>query len=436
MSLRNRPTCLAAALAGMIPALLLLAAGGEHADSDALAHLVWARQVLQHGSPRIARDGVFDDPSHYYPNTVPKPLPLLVSLPAAAAGGAGVLQTQYLVFAFLGLLAAASLALREGGGTRAAWWASLALGMNPAWVLLTIRCRPAVILVAALLALPAIARFSVLEPLAALTRPEGIFVSAWRSLRRRRGAGLAILLAAVAAWPLLNLWAAGDPLWSLREVRLAVEQMDYPTPGPDSFFLLLVRRLFLVAGPVFVLALLSRIRRWPLAIPLAAWAAALWASLSGGSLVLPRYLDPLVLLAVPWAVVMLLRMMPAGDVRSASAVLALAVAASLTLWPSALADWRREHGIQMALERLGREGWHGRLAVNELLVPRVAEAAGSTDLSREFVALDRAAWEGVDLDSLDVGTVAVVDHPLYLPRHTVKYLESGGISPDTLWTED
>ncbi|MGM0627127.1 MAG: hypothetical protein ACQETZ_03105 [Candidatus Fermentibacterota bacterium] len=436
MSLRHRRTCLAAALAGMVPVLLLLAAGGEHADSDALAHLVWARQVIRHGSPRIAEDGVFDDVSQYYPNTVPKPLPLLVSLPAAAAGGAGLLQALYLVFAFLGLLAAASLALREGGGTRAAWWASLALGMNPAWVMLTIRCRPAVILIAAVLALPALTRFSVLEPLAALTRPEGIFLSAWRALRGRRGAGLAVLLAAVAAWPLLNLWAAGDPLWSLREVRLAVEQMDYPTPGPAAYPLLLLRRLFLVAGPVMVLALFSKIRRWPLAVPLAAWAAVLWVSLSGGSLVLPRYLDPLVLLAVPWAVVMLVRMMPKGEVRVSRAVLALAVAASLTLWPSALADWQREHGIQMALERLGRDGWCGRLAVNELLVPRVAEAAGTTDLSRGFVALDRAAWEGVDLDSLGVGTVAVVDHPVYLPAHTLAYLESRGICPDTLWTEE
>ncbi len=429
-----RLVCLASALAGMVPVALLLAAGGEHADSDALAHLIWARQTLETGSPRIAEDGVFEDPSLYYPNTVPKPLPLLVSIPAAAAGGASLLQAEYLLFAFLGLLAAASLALRCGGGAVSAWWAALALGLNPAWVMLTLRCRPAVLLIALVLGAAGLSRLSLADPLSALTRPEGILVFAWRALRRRSPAGPAVLLAAMAAWPLLNLWAAGDPLWSAREVGLAVEQMDYPTPGPAGYPLLLAGRFFLVAGPVLGLALLRHIRSWPLAVPLAVWAAVLWISLAGGSLVLPRYLDPLVLLGLPWAVAALAGMTSGFERRVSTAVMALAVGASMTLWPSAISTWRRELGLQHSLEELGMRGWQGRLAVNELLVPRIAETAGITDLRGEFVALDRAAWEGADLEAMGVGRVAVVPGSVYLPTHTAVYMERRGIRPDTLRT--
>jgi hypothetical protein len=423
---------LAVALAGMVPVLVLLAVGGEHADSDALAHLIWARQILQRGAPHIAEEGVCSDPSLFFPNTVPKPLPLLVSIPAAAAGGAALLQGEYLVLAFLGLLAASSLALRESGGHRAALWAPIALGLNPAWVMLTLRCRPSVMLIALVLALPPPSRRSALEPLGALTRPEGIFIAGWRALGRGRMVGIIILLAALAVWPLLNLWAAGDPLWSVREVRLAVEQMSYPTPGPAGYPLLLARRLLLVVGPVLLLALLRHLRSWPLAAPLTAWAIVLWASLAGGSLVLPRYLDPLALMALPWAVVFLCRMTAGFGGRTAFAIMALAVGCSMMMWPAAISAWDRELDLQRSLDRLGSEGWRGRLAINELLVPRVAEAAGTTDLMRGFVALDRAAYENADLEAMGVGRVVVAPHPVYLPEHTSDYLLRRGIRPDTL----
>jgi hypothetical protein len=249
-------------------------------------------------------------------------------------------------------------------------------------------------------------------------------------------AALILLAAAVAVWPALNLWAAGDPLWSVREVRVAVEQMDYPTPGPATYPLLLVRRLFLVAGPVLAIVLLRRFRSWPLWLPVSAYAGLLWLSLAGGSLVLPRYIDPLVLMALPWAAACLWRMTTGRSRRVRLAAAVLAIAAAGTLWPSTLGGWRAELRLQGSLEELGSRGWSGRLAVNELLVPRIAESAGITDLRHRFVALDRAAWEGADLEAIGVGTVAVFPDPLYLPEHTRQYLAGSEIEADTLGMED
>ena len=433
MSLNRRTVCLAAALAGMLPTLLLLAAGGEQADTDALAHLIWARQLLDHGEITIAEDGVCHDPSLYWPNTVPKPLPLLLSIPAAGLGGAGTLQALWIVMGFLALVGAARLGMRIAG-PGAAWICSLGLGLNPAWVMLVLRCRPAAVLIGIVVALPA-GRASALDPLAALVRPEGIFVAGWRALRSRSATTWLLLIAAVAVWPALNLAASGDPLWSAREVRVAVEQMAYPTPGPATYPLLLGRRLFLVAGPVLALVLLRFYRRWPLWVPVSAYAALLWVSLAGGSLVLPRYLDPLVLMAVPWSAAVLWRMTRGWPGRVRLGVAGLALASACTLWPSALGAWRSELDLQRSLEDLGFRGWEGRLAVTELLVPRIAESAGLTDLSAGFVALDRAAWKDADLDDMGVGSVAVFPHTPYLPEHTREYLERRGIEPDTLGTE-
>ena len=50
-------------------------------------------------------------------------------------------------------------------------------------------------------------------------------------------------------------------------------------------------------------------------------------------------------------------------------------------------------------------------------------------------APDRAAREGAEPDSPGVGTVAAVGYPVYLPGHTVEYLRSREIRPDTLWRE-
>ena len=415
----------------MLPALGLLAAGGEHADTDALAHLVWARQLIHDGRIVIAEEGVYRNPALYYPNTVPKPLPLLLSLPPAATGGAGLLQLEYLVLAFLALLASARLG-RRLAGPAGGFWCAAALGMNPAWVMLVLRCRPAVLIVGMVAALPALSRWSPAEPLLALTRPEGIFFAGWRAIRRRRLGNLLLLLLTVSAWPLLNLWATGDPLWSAREVRLAVQQMDYPTPGLAEYPLLLLRRFLLVPGPLLLLVLLRRLRRWPAAVPAAAYALLLWASLAGGSLVLPRYLDPLALLVIPWASAFLLQRMEGWPAKVRGYVMAVAVASSLTLWPSTLSAWKMELRLQSELESYGRNGWAGRLAANELLIPRLAETRGTTDLRNGFVALDRAAWEDANLEELGVGQVLVFPHAPYLPDHTRDYIQRHGIVPDTL----
>jgi hypothetical protein len=152
--------------------------------------------------------------------------------------------------------------------------------------------------------------------------------------------------------------------------------------------------------------------------------------------VLSRYLDHIFLLFIPWAVAALFNLMDEGVSRRAA--VALSFAGSLLLWPATLLDMSTSRDIARELAGIGSQGWEGRLAVNELLVPGIALPSGISDPRYRFLSIDRAAWENISekaLIELGVDRILLIEHPLYLPDHTRNYLKTfSEIDIDTLLT--
>lgn len=396
-------------------------------DTDFQAHRLWARQLISTGSISISDDGRWDDCSIYYPNTVPKPAELVQLLAGELAGGGVAHAFIRIALAFAAASLAARAALRASGSARTSVLAGLAFGLNPAFVGLCRAGSPSVPFLALLMveAWPATLA-------ACLVRPEAFIYSAARAVARRKWLILPALLPLAAVWPLLNLWMAGNPLWSVLEVRYAVRAMPYETPGALGFWLWAAARALLVMGPLLLAALVARPRGWPWLAGGVGHLAFLSASLLVGSLALPRYVDQIFLLAIPWAVASGAKMrLPRWLPRPAAAGLALCGA--MTLWPSALSAMGRDHRLQEGLEAAGRRGWEGRLAANELLIPAIALSAGMDDPRSRFVALDRMVFEGASPSSLGVGLILLAPGTEYLPERTALWLEShAGIPIDTV----
>jgi hypothetical protein len=221
-------------------------------------------------------------------------------------------------------------------------------------------------------------------------------------------------------------------------VRYVVSGMSYPTPGVATFWPWALLRGLLTIGPVLsAVMLLQKQRKWRWGGAVLLNLILLWLSLAGGSLVLPRYLDHIFLLMVPWAVTGLAAL-AGGNRLIRRIVFAGALAGVLVPWPGFLRESAFHAALRTELAVQADRGWGGRLAVNELLVPAIALQAGIPDASSRFLALDRAAWEHIDEDSLltlGVDWVLIVDHPLYLPQHTKEYLMTlEHIRIDTLMT--
>jgi hypothetical protein len=208
--------------------------------------------------------------------------------------------------------------------------------------------------------------------------------------------------------------------------------MSYTSPGPFLFWAWAALRGVLVMGPLLFLAILSKARTWPHSAAALMHLVLLSVSLAAGSLVLPRYVDQIFLLALPWAAAAL-AVLPRPRFAGPGLTSAVAFAGAMCLWVDAAPSLVRESELGGRLDSLGTAGWEGRLAANELLVPRIALAAGIDDPRREFVALDRMVFEGADPGALGVGTVVVFPHGLYLPARTSRWLlEHPQIVPDTL----
>jgi hypothetical protein len=387
-------------------------------DPDSEAHRMWAAQFLETGRVLISRDSAVDDCSVYYPNTVPKPLQLAFSIGGEIAGGAHAALRVLWGAAAAG--AAALAALRSSGSRSTALLAGACMSAHPSFVSLALAGSPSIPFIALVLA-----SGPWWAAAASLYRPEGVFYLALPAIRRHRLLVLALIPPVAAIWLGLNEWTAGDPLWSIREVRYAVQAMHYPTPGPLSFWPHALLRAVLVCGPGLVL-LFARRGAWPLVPAAAAHLAFLWLSLFGGSLVLDRYLDQVLLLAVPWIVVELRRLgRPAATVAG--------MAGMMLLWPSAAAGLVRGSELAEALSGIEPPPGGGRLAANELVIPAVANAWGVTDPSDRFVALDRMAWEDRDPRELGVERILVVPAGMYLPECTAAWLLAvDGVPVDTL----
>jgi len=419
--------------------IVIRISSGSLLDTDALAHRMWARQLLETGRIGVTSNGLFDDVSIYYPNTVMKPVSLVLALAGEIAGGPAP-DLIALCIGIAVLLVAGLLVERLTGNSRpATWLVMLLLGFNPVYVSAVLRGNPSILLLGMLLLIQFYGGKRNFLPALAATfiRPEGFIYSCWHFIRSKRYGLIPLLLVPVSMWLLLNRLTAGSWLWSAQEVRYAVSAMSYPTPGVITFWPWAMLRGLLTAGPLLCAVFILRERKkWLWSIPILLNLLILDISLAAGSLVLSRYLDHIFLLIIPWAVAALFNLMDEGTSRRAA--VALSFAGALLLWPATLLDMSTSRDIAGELARIGRQGWVGRLAVNELLVPGIALESGISDPRYRFLSIDRAAWENVSeeaLIELGVDRILFIEHPLYLPDHTRDYLRTiSEIDIDTLTT--
>jgi len=380
--------------------------------------VLWARSLLHSGAISITEGGRWDDSSVYYPNTVPKPFELLQAAAAESLGGGAAHAALRTALGCAAVLAVTLSVRKATGSGRMATGSGLLLAANPAFVMLCISGSPAI---------PFIALLSCTSPAAAaascLVRPEGFLYAVIQAASSRRWRQLLPLIPLAAAWPALNAILTGNPLWSAFEVRYAVSAMQYYNPGPLGFWPWAAVRGLMVMGPLLLLAILLKPAAWPRAAGGAAHLAMLSVSLAFGSLALPRYVDQVFLLGLPWAPVAGARL-PIPRKRIKAALAAAAAALSLAMWPSTLDQMRLEHRLGEELDRAGREGWQGRMAANELLVPRIALAAGMDDPRYRFASTDRMAWEGRAPGSLGVTRVVTAPGTIYSRERAERWIES------------
>lgn len=400
-------------------------------DPDYCAHMLWGRIAADGYIPRISRDARFDDCSVYYPDTVPKPGQLLLVALAEVAGGGAAHAVLRILLAALAVLAASCAGMRAAGGPRGALTAGLVTGLHPVFVSLALGGSPSI---------PFLALLFFSTPLScsasAFLRPEGALYAAVALLRRPSPAAFALLIAALLSWPAVNLLMAGSAAWSAREVIYVVSAMPFPTPSLLGFWPWAALRGLLVAGPVLLASLLIRIRSWPHAPAAGIHLVILCLSLAAGSLALPRYVDQIFLLSIPWAVGAMREAAGRLGRRRTAAVAWLAVAGAMSLWMETAGTIRSESLLGRELDRIGSGGFEGRLAANELLVPRIALAAGIDDPSTRFVALDRMIHEGREPSELGVGRIVVCAYGIYLPTRTAAWLsDEHGVPVDTIALE-
>lgn len=414
---KSSPSPAVLSLLCMIPLLVMILVVGPIPDSDRAAHSLWAARLVREGRLAISPNGVVDDWRAFYPNTVPKPGDLLL-------GVAGTLSGPV----FEGILwmalswAVVHCAMRTAGSGAPGVLAGVFIGINPVFLNLCITRSPAVPFMALLflgtsLDSPAAFAFS------SIVRPEGFIFGLWKALERRSFGALPVMALSAVLWALLNILGCGDLFWSGREVRYCVAAMGYGTPNVLTFLPWLLLRAVAVLGPLPMAALLGRASSWKLGRPVLLNFLFLWAGLVFGSLVLPRYADQVLLLAVPFAMGAVLESFR-GRARVAAVSICLAGAAYP--WAGTIGSWRTEAALDRNLRLLSGELPGGVIAANELVVPRLAVLDGGRGFPERYIALDRAVWEGAGEDELlehGVTSIVVFRDDFYLSVHALEWIE-------------
>jgi hypothetical protein len=378
---------------------------------------MWARQFASNGRLVISQDGTVDDWRAYYPNTVPKPLELLLGflrLPEGAFYRSALTGLTGL-WALYAVWAAAGKGFT--GNT-----AALFLGMNPAFIFLTLSGNPAIPFIAAVM-LTSTMKWSTAGALAAsLSRPEGFLYGAHLALRNRSWKLIALLTIAAGIWLAFHRTACGSFTWASDEVRYCVAAMAYPTPNSLTLLPWAFLRSILILGPPAAAVFWRRFGKWELRVPFALNFLLLGVSLAAGSLVLPRYIDQLFLLAVPFVC----RQLPElnGQRRK------LLVSAALILspgfqWFAVLPEISEAQTLQSIYRETDLPS-SGVTAANELVVPGLCLANGINDPRGLFISTDRAAFEKATEDELldfGVGRIIVVPMGFFHPEHTGEWLK-------------
>jgi hypothetical protein len=400
------------------PLLFLVLLAGPMPDSDRAAHSLWAGQLVREGRLSISPDGVVDDWRSFYPNTVPKPGDLFL-------GVAGILSGPFIEGVLWLALSWAAVfgAMNAAGGVLPGALTGVFLGLNPVFLNLCITRSPAVPFLA-LLFLGTARNSPAAFALSSMVRPEGFIFGLWQALRKRSFPAILIMALSAGMWALLNSLACGDLFWSGREVRYCVAAMGYGTPNVVTYPPWLLLRAVTVLGPLPLAALLSRAKGWELGRPVLLNLLFLWAGLAFGSLVLPRYADQVLLLAVPFAMGALL-----DSFRGKGRVVAIAlcmVGAALP-WADTVDSWRTETALDRNLGAVSASLPDGVIAANELVVPRLAILEYGMGYPERYVALDRAVWEGVGEDDLlahGVTAIVIFRDDFYLSDHAAAWMET------------
>ncbi|MFO7627120.1 MAG: hypothetical protein R6V62_07675 [Candidatus Fermentibacteraceae bacterium] len=400
------------------PLLILIIVTGPLPDSDRAAHSLWAGQLVREGSLSISPDGVVDDWRAFYPNTVPKPGDLFL-------GVAGILSGQFIEgIVWFGFAWAVIFgAMRAAGGRMAGALTGVFLGVNPVFLNLSITRSPAVPFLA-LLFLGTSSNSSAAFALSSLVRPEGFIFGVWKALRKKSCPAILIMALSAGLWALVNTLACGDLFWSGREVRYCVSAMGYETPNVVTYLPWLLLRAVAVLGPLPLAALLSRASGWELRRPVLLNLLFLWAGLLFGGLVLPRYADQVLLLAVPFAMGAVLDSFRG---KSRVAAVALCLAGAALPWADTIDSWRTEMALDQDLRAVSALLPDGMIAANELVVPRLAILDSGRGFPERYVALDRAVWEGAgenDLLAHGVTAIVIFRDDFYLSDHAEAWVKT------------
>lgn len=398
--------------------ILLILLGGDIPDPDRNAHDMWANQLINTGKLMISPNGTFDNWQIYYPNTVPKPLELLIGI-VRSPGGVLYHSAVTLLTALLVVVAVWNSAGRGRTGLEAA----LFLGFNPVFIFLCVRGNSAVLFLGAMFLLQSAGGSSTGALLASLIRPEGFIYGGYHILKNRKWKLLLLLGTVGIIWLAFHRITCGSFTWAADEVKFSVIAMDYPTANPVTFFPWAGLRSLLILGTPVAAIMFLTFRRWKLHIPFSANFLLLAVSLAMGSLVLPRYIDQLFLLATPFVFMEMGRLFK-GRIRT-SVVIAAVLLPSFQ-WISTVPEMKQYQRLREAYYsfELPEEGI---TATNELLVPGFCLSLGIDDPAGRFISIDKAVWSQASEAALrehGVTQVVIVPEGMYFPLHTEKWLET------------
>ncbi|MCD4706269.1 MAG: hypothetical protein K8S62_00850 [Candidatus Sabulitectum sp.] len=403
----------------VLPVLItLLILGGDIPDPDRNAHDMWANQLINTSRLIISEQGTYDDWQLYYPNTVPKPLELFIGI-IRAPGGVFFHSAIILLSALLVLAATWYSAGRGRTGLEAAFF----LGFNPVFVFLCVRGNSAIPFLGAMFLLQSVKTSNAGAVIASLARPEGFIYSGYHCIRNRKWKLLALLGTIGIAWLAFHKVTCGSFTWTADEVKFSVAAMDYPTANPVTFFPWAGLRSILILGAPAAALLLLSFRRWKQKIPFSLNFLLLAVSLAMGSLVLPRYIDQLFLIAAPFIFLEINRIFK-GKTRTTVAIAAIVFPSFQ--WISTIPEISQYERLRETYRsfELPEEGI---TAANELLIPGFCLNLGIDNPTGRFISVDKAAWSHAseaELKEYGVTQVVIVPAGVYFPPHTEEWLET------------